>query len=34
MFDYGLARQIFVMENGKLKLREPRGKVSFRGKLF
>ncbi|CAD5223401.1 unnamed protein product [Bursaphelenchus okinawaensis] len=31
MFDYGLSRQIMTNEGGKLKLREPREKVSFRG---
>lgn len=31
IFDFGLARQIFISDHGKPKLREPRNKVSFRG---
>ncbi|KAF8366549.1 hypothetical protein PRIPAC_84378 [Pristionchus pacificus] len=31
LFDFGLARQIMTMKDGKLTLREPRKKVSFRG---
>ncbi|KAK0405067.1 hypothetical protein QR680_017785 [Steinernema hermaphroditum] len=31
IFDFGLARQIFIPENGKMNLREARSKVSFRG---
>ncbi|GMR54316.1 hypothetical protein PMAYCL1PPCAC_24511 [Pristionchus mayeri] len=31
LFDFGLARQIMVVKDGKMTLREPRKKVSFRG---
>ncbi|KAI6171557.1 putative serine/threonine-protein kinase [Aphelenchoides bicaudatus] len=31
IFDFGLARQIFTLDHGKMKLRDPRPKVSFRG---
>jgi len=32
LFDFGLARQILVKDkNDKMKLREPRNKVAFRG---
>lgn len=31
LFDFGLCRQIMTMKDGKLTLREPRKKVSFRG---
>ncbi|CAD5208697.1 unnamed protein product [Bursaphelenchus xylophilus] len=31
MFDYGLARQIMTKDGSKMKLRDPRPKVSFRG---